>query len=303
MPWGWFSLLVAGEGFVNAQVSTLTLWTAPTFSLRMTQCNSDKTKADTDAEREGGKKQPVSFCNVILAHQGSRASVLSSDLLNQHGSLDRMEADRAWRWSDEDHLEGCDGGSFTWRIMGYTWSHIIRITSPHRLTCGDTDFIFVFVMDWMQWSLLPPPTGSAWPSVPEEFNETLALTTALSYSLLACEKCMLHYCFEPVSTSSCPAWTGSHLPPECSVLCSVLGCWRSRCTMLLCHFMVTWCHCLATWLTCWNPSHNESFFIVLIMMVRDVEVNIKLNWDPLKFAYENYTVKWLKVSIHLCVNI
>lgn len=57
-------------------------------------------------------------------------------------------------------------------------------------------------MDWMQWSLIPPPPGSAWPALPQDFNETLALTTALGYSLLACETCMLNCCFDPVSMSS-----------------------------------------------------------------------------------------------------
>lgn len=70
------------------------------------------------------------------------------------------------------------------------------------------------VMDLMQWSLMPapPPSGSAWPAVPQEFNETLALTTALGYSLLACETCMLNCCFDPVSTpgvrSGCRAQHG-----------------------------------------------------------------------------------------------
>lgn len=38
--------------------------------------------------------------------------------------------------------------------------------------------------------------------MPQDFNETLALTTALGYSLLACETCMLNRCFDPVSMSS-----------------------------------------------------------------------------------------------------
>lgn len=57
----------------------------------------------------------------------------------------------------------------------------------------------VLVMDWMQWSFVPPAAGNAWPSVPQEFNETLALSTALGYSLLTCERCMLNYCFDSVS--------------------------------------------------------------------------------------------------------
>lgn len=57
-------------------------------------------------------------------------------------------------------------------------------------------------MDWMQWSLTPTPAGSVWPAMPQDFNETLALTTALGYSLLACETCMLNCCFDPVSMSS-----------------------------------------------------------------------------------------------------
>ncbi|KAI3374173.1 hypothetical protein L3Q82_006041 [Scortum barcoo] len=54
-------------------------------------------------------------------------------------------------------------------------------------------------MDWMQWSFVPPPTGSAWPAVPPDLNETLALTTALGYSLLACETCVLNCRFDPES--------------------------------------------------------------------------------------------------------
>ncbi|KAA8587620.1 hypothetical protein FQN60_016482 [Etheostoma spectabile] len=54
-------------------------------------------------------------------------------------------------------------------------------------------------MDWMQWSLISPPSGSAWPALPQDLNETLALTTALGYSLLACETCMLNCCFDPES--------------------------------------------------------------------------------------------------------
>ena len=57
-------------------------------------------------------------------------------------------------------------------------------------------------MDWMQWSLIPLPPGSAWPAVPQDFGETLALTTALGYSLLACETCMLNCRLNPVSMSS-----------------------------------------------------------------------------------------------------
>lgn len=57
-------------------------------------------------------------------------------------------------------------------------------------------------MDWMQWSLTSPPPGSVWPSMPQDFNETLALTTALGYSLFACETCMLNRCFDAVSMSS-----------------------------------------------------------------------------------------------------
>lgn len=38
--------------------------------------------------------------------------------------------------------------------------------------------------------------------MPQDFNETLALTTALGYSLLACETCVLSCCFDSVSMSS-----------------------------------------------------------------------------------------------------
>lgn len=51
----------------------------------------------------------------------------------------------------------------------------------------------------MQWSFAPPAAGNAWPSVPQEFNETLALSAALGYSLLTCETCMLNYCWDSVS--------------------------------------------------------------------------------------------------------
>eukprot|EP00064_Thunnus_orientalis_P016472 superscaffoldBa00003277_g16537 len=51
----------------------------------------------------------------------------------------------------------------------------------------------------MQWSFIPLPTGSTWPAMPQDFNETLALTTTLGYSLLACETCMLNCCFDPES--------------------------------------------------------------------------------------------------------
>ncbi|KAJ4921864.1 hypothetical protein JOQ06_024399, partial [Pogonophryne albipinna] len=51
-------------------------------------------------------------------------------------------------------------------------------------------------MDWMQWSLISPPSESA---CLQDFNETLALTTALGYSLLSFETCMLHCCFDPES--------------------------------------------------------------------------------------------------------
>ncbi|XP_069367657.1 la-related protein 4B isoform X11 [Paralichthys olivaceus] len=54
-------------------------------------------------------------------------------------------------------------------------------------------------MDWMQLSLIPPAAGSAWPVLPQDLNETLALTTALGYSLLACETCMLNCCFDSES--------------------------------------------------------------------------------------------------------
>ncbi|XP_042068978.1 la-related protein 4B isoform X4 [Haplochromis burtoni] len=54
-------------------------------------------------------------------------------------------------------------------------------------------------MDWMQWTLIPPAAGSVWPAVPQELSETLTLTTALGYSLLACETCMLNCRFDPES--------------------------------------------------------------------------------------------------------
>ncbi|XP_014900732.1 la-related protein 4B isoform X4 [Poecilia latipinna] len=54
-------------------------------------------------------------------------------------------------------------------------------------------------MDWMEWSFLPPSTGSFWPPVPEELNDALALTTALGYGLFACEACRLNYSFNPES--------------------------------------------------------------------------------------------------------
>ncbi|XP_054599522.2 la-related protein 4B isoform X2 [Nothobranchius furzeri] len=54
-------------------------------------------------------------------------------------------------------------------------------------------------MDWLQWSFVPAMTGNSWSSVPHEFSETLALTTALGYSLLTCETCMLSHCFDPES--------------------------------------------------------------------------------------------------------
>lgn len=63
-------------------------------------------------------------------------------------------------------------------------------------------YLYVLAMDWMQWTLIPPAAGSVWPAVPQELSETLTLTTALGYSLLACETCMLNCRFDPVSISS-----------------------------------------------------------------------------------------------------
>lgn len=68
--------------------------------------------------------------------------------------------------------------------------------------CLSVEILALLIMDWMQWSLISPPSGSAWPAVSQDFNETLALTTALGYSLFACETCMLNCCFDPVSMSS-----------------------------------------------------------------------------------------------------
>lgn len=57
-------------------------------------------------------------------------------------------------------------------------------------------YVCILIMDWIYWSLQPPPIGSTRPAISQD---TLALTTALGYSLLACETCMLNCCFDPVS--------------------------------------------------------------------------------------------------------
>lgn len=101
---------------------------------------------------------------------------MSSDLLNQRSSSSSDQTE-----PDSD-LQACDDDD-DW-MSSYT--------------CLQTRSVCVLVMDWMQWSLVAPATGNAWPSVPQELSETLALTTALSYSLVTCETCMLNY-FDSVS--------------------------------------------------------------------------------------------------------
>ncbi|XP_008296075.1 la-related protein 4B [Stegastes partitus] len=144
----------------------------------MTQCNGDKTESSDGCS--AGARQPVSFCNVSRAHRGSLSAVITS-------VESTRQAERG-----QDDLERRGGG----------------LTGSSRLALQADDvgrmwrywpFVAVLVMDWMQWSLVPAPTGSAWAAVPQELNDTLALTTALGCSLLACETCMLNVCLDPVS--------------------------------------------------------------------------------------------------------
>lgn len=87
---------------------------APAFHQRMSQCCNNKTSRDGCST---GARQPVSFCNVSLAHQDSRASVVSSDLFSQP-SRSYRRGQAAWRWLcfDGDDLDRCRGG-FTRRCL------------------------------------------------------------------------------------------------------------------------------------------------------------------------------------------
>lgn len=82
------------------------------------------------------------------------------------------------------------------------------------------------MMDWMQWSLTPSPPGSIWPAVPQDVSETLALTTALGCSLLACETCMLSCCFHPVSMSN-GDWALSASTCVSAVSCQKMLAWEA----------------------------------------------------------------------------
>lgn len=146
------------------------------------------------------RRQPLSLCNVSLAHQGSRASVLSPDLLNRRSSLDQTE-------------RGCVCDFLRMNRRAAAVQEPGLNLEAHRddlksySTCREQMFDFWdLIMDWVEWSFLPPSctTGSSWPSVPEELNDALALTTALGYGLFGCEACRLNYCFIPVSMISKP---------------------------------------------------------------------------------------------------
>lgn len=157
----------------------------------MSQCNSDKTKADTDAEQEQGS-QSASATSAYPPGQQSPSAVIR--FVESTEQLDQWGADGVWRylWSD------ASGGTWAWRSLACALEQGISAEI----------FFNLLAMDWTQWSLVASPAGSAWPAVPPEFSETLALSTALSCSLLACEKCMLTYCFDPVSTFGGPVCGG-----------------------------------------------------------------------------------------------
>lgn len=85
---------------------------------------------------------------------------------------------------------------------------------------------YMLIMDWMQWSLVSPPAGSTWPSMPQDVHETLALTTALGYNLLACETCVINCCFDPVSSSTPTGFKGCDVAAmAASYISSNRPCW------------------------------------------------------------------------------